>query len=95
VLAPGGLLVAVVDLYRENEPSHQWIEQLKVPVHLLSVAEYHSLFEEAGFAEVRDERLYNPTIVPEDYGNGSFKTREDYMKYLATGSLMMSGRVKT
>ena len=26
VLRPGGLFVAVVDLYRENEPSHQWIE---------------------------------------------------------------------
>lgn len=94
VLTPGGLLVAVIDLYRENEPSHQWVEHLKVPVHVLSIAQYHSLFEEAGFAEVRDERLFNPTLVPEDYSRGSFKTREDYMEYLATGSLMMSGRVK-
>lgn len=95
VLQPAGLFVAVIDLYHENEPSHQWIEQLKVPVHLLSIAQYRALFETAGFVDVRDERLYNPSLVPEDYSGGSFKTREDYMNYLAAGSLMMSGRVKT
>jgi ubiquinone/menaquinone biosynthesis C-methylase UbiE len=94
VLAPGGLFVAVIDLYQENEPSHQWIEQLKVPVHLLTSAQYRSLFKEAGFVDVRDERLYDPTPVPEDYSGGSFKTREDYLEYLATGSLMLSGRVE-
>jgi arsenite methyltransferase len=94
VLAAGGLFVAVIDLYRENEPSHQWIEQLKVPVRLLSIDQYRALFEEAGFLDVRDERLYQTKEVPEDDSGGSFKTREDYLKYLATGSLMMSGRVK-
>jgi ubiquinone/menaquinone biosynthesis C-methylase UbiE len=94
VLAPGGLFVAVIDLYQENEPSHQWIEQLNVPVHLLSIAQYCSLFEEAGFRDVRDERLYDPTPIPEDYSGGSFRTREDYVKYRATGSLMMSGWVR-
>jgi arsenite methyltransferase len=94
VLQPGGLFVAVIDLYEENEPSHQWIEQLKVPVHLLGIARYRELFEESGFVDVRDERLYNPSLVPEDYSGGSFQTREDYMNYLAVGSLMMSGRVK-
>ncbi|MGB7921826.1 MAG: class I SAM-dependent methyltransferase [Pyrinomonadaceae bacterium] len=94
VMTAGGLFVAVVDLYRENEPSHQWIAQLKVPVHLLSIAEYRALFETAGFSDVRDERLYNPSLVPEDYSGGAFKTREDYMDYLAVGSLMISGRVK-
>lgn len=93
VLATGGIFASVVDLYRENEPSHQWIEQLKVPVHLLSIKEYEELFEQAGFSEVRDERLYDPTPVPEDYAGGSFKSREDFLKYRETGSLLMSGRV--
>jgi ubiquinone/menaquinone biosynthesis C-methylase UbiE len=93
VLRPGGLFVAVVDLYKENEPSHQWIEQLKVPVHLLGVEDYRSLFEEAGFGEVSDERLYDPTPVPEDYSGGSFKSREDLVRYRESGSLMLSGRV--
>jgi hypothetical protein len=33
------------------------------------------------------------SVATEDDG-GSFKTREDYMNYLATGSLLMSGQVK-
>lgn len=94
VLAPRGLFVAVVDLYQENEPSRQWIEELKVPVSFLSIAQYRRLFEDAGFTDVHDERLYNPVSVPEDYSGGLFKRREDYLRYLAAGSLMMSGRVK-
>ncbi len=93
VLAPGGMFASVVDLYQENEPSHQWVEQLKVPVHLLSIEEYRKLFEQAGFVFVRDERLYDPTPVPPDYAGGSFATREDFLKYRETGSLLMSGRV--
>jgi arsenite methyltransferase len=92
VLEPGGLFVTVVDLYKENLPSHQWIAQLKVPVHLLSIPEYRSLFEGAGFINVHDQRLYDPAPVPEDYSGGSFKTREDYVLYRETGSLMLSGQ---
>ena len=91
VLEPGGLFVAVIDLYEENQPSHQWIDQLKVPVHLLSVQQYRSLLERAGFVNVRDQRLYDPKPVPENYTGGSFKTREDYVLYRETGSLMLSG----
>jgi arsenite methyltransferase len=91
VLEPGGLFVTVIDLYTENKPSHQWVEQLKVPVHLLSIREYRSLFERAGFINLRDQRLYDPTPVPENYTGGSFKTREDYVLYKDTGSLMLSG----
>jgi arsenite methyltransferase len=91
-LAPGGLFVAVVDLYQENEPSHQWIEQLRVPVHLLGVEDYRALFEEAGFQNVQAERVYDPTPVPEDYGGGSFKSRQDFIRYRENGSLMLSGR---
>lgn len=94
VLTPGGLFVAVVDLYMENEPSHQWIEGLKVPVHLLSAAQYRALFEEAGFSSVSDQRLYDPTPIPEDYGGGSFKTREDFVRYREIGSLMIRGRAR-
>lgn len=95
VLQPGGLFVTVLDLYRENGPSHQWIEQLKVPVHLLSSQQYCSLFEGAGFCNVRNQRLYDPTPVPETYTGGSFKTREDLVEYRQAGSLMLSGEVGT
>jgi SAM-dependent methyltransferase len=93
VLAPGGLFATVVDLYQENLPSHQWVDQLKVPVQLLSVADYRSLFESAGFVNVCDRRLYDPAPIPDDYSGGSFKTREDYINYRQSGSLMLSGEV--
>lgn len=93
VLAPGGLFVTVVDLYKENVPSHQWVDQLKVPVQLLSSADYRSLFERAGFVNVHDRRLYDPAPIPDNYSGGSFETREDYVAYKESGSLMLSGEV--
>jgi ubiquinone/menaquinone biosynthesis C-methylase UbiE len=93
VLKPGGLFVTVVDLYQENLPSHQWVDQLKVPVQLLSTADYHSLFERAGFVNVRDKRLYDRAPIPDNYTAGSFNTREDYVNYKEAGSLMLSGEV--
>jgi ubiquinone/menaquinone biosynthesis C-methylase UbiE len=94
VLEPGGLFVTVVDLYQENVPSHQWVAQLKVPVQLLSSADYRSLFERAGFVNVRDRRLYDPAPAPDNYNGGSFKTRDDYANYKEAGSLMVSGEVE-
>jgi ubiquinone/menaquinone biosynthesis C-methylase UbiE len=93
VLNKGGLFVSVVDLYLENTPSHQWIETLKVPVHLLSASDYHSLFQRAGFIDVRDERLCDPAPVPDVYTGTSFRTREDLVEYRRNGSLMLSAKV--
>ena len=91
VLAPNGWFVTVVDLYQENEPSHQWIEKLQVPVHLLSIAQYRSLFAQAGFANVSDERILDPMLLPGEYNGTSFRSKEDYLQYRAAGSLMLSG----
>jgi len=93
VLKPGGLFVAVVDLYWENEATHQWIDTLKVPVELLSVDDYRALFIDAGFVNIRDQRLFDPTPIPENYTGSSFKSREDYEAYKRAGSLMISGEV--
>jgi ubiquinone/menaquinone biosynthesis C-methylase UbiE len=92
VLRPGGLFVAVVDMYWESDATHQWIDMLNVPVQLLSIEDYRSLFERAGFDSVRDERILDPRPVPDDYTSGSFKSRDDYVKYRDTGSLMISGK---
>jgi SAM-dependent methyltransferase len=90
----GGLFVTVVDLYLENEPSHQWIPTLKVPVQLLGIPDYRKLLEQSGFVNVKDARLIDPTPVPEDYAGGSFKTREDLVLYRQNGSLMLTAEVR-
>ncbi|MBA3322004.1 MAG: methyltransferase domain-containing protein [Pyrinomonadaceae bacterium] len=89
-----GLFVAVVDLYRENESSHQWVEQLNVPVKLLSAAEYRELFVGAGFVEVQETRLLDPSPIPKVYEGTTFKTHADYVRFREAGSLMISGRVE-
>jgi len=91
VLKPGGQFVTVVDLYEENAASHQWIEQLKVPVQLLSSEQYVSLSESAGFVDVSHRRLHDPAPIPDEYSGGSFKTRADYVNYKECGSLMVRG----
>ncbi len=93
VLKPRGLFVAVVDLYWESEATHQWIDGLKVPVELLSVEDYRGLFQEAGFVKIQDQRVHDPTPIPEDYVGGSFKSRKDFEAYRRAGSLMVSGEV--
>jgi arsenite methyltransferase len=93
VLRPGGLFVAVMDLYWENAATHQWIDTLNVPVELLSVEDYRSLFIDAGFVNIRDQRLFDPTPIPENYTGGSFKSRADFEAYRRAGSLMVSGEV--
>jgi SAM-dependent methyltransferase len=89
VLENGGEFVSVIDLYLENRPSHQWVETLKVPVQLLGIPEYRSLLTEAGFINVKDTRLIDPTPVPENYSGSSFKSRQDYVEYKENGSLML------
>ena len=94
VLATGGLFVTVVDLYQENASSHHWVEKLQVPVHLLSVAQYHSLFQQAGFVNIHDERIHDPTPIPEGYSSTWFESWEQYREYREAGSLMISGEVE-
>jgi len=60
-----------------------------VPVQLLGIEDYHSIFGQAGFVNIRDERLLDPRPVPDDYTRGSFKTREDFVEYRKNGSLML------
>jgi len=91
VMQPSGSLFVVVDLYWENEATHQWVDSLNVPVELLSIEDYRSLFIDAGFMNIRDQRILDPRPVPDDYTGGSFKSREDYESYRREGSLMISG----
>lgn len=93
VLQSGGKFVTVIDLYLENTPSHQWIPTLKVPVHLLGIPDYRMMFEEVGFVNIKDERIYDPKPIPDDYSGGSFESREDYVLYKENGSLMLSAEV--
>ncbi|HEY6119481.1 MAG TPA: methyltransferase domain-containing protein [Pyrinomonadaceae bacterium] len=89
VLMAGGMFVTVVDLFEENKASHQWVDQLNVPVQLLSTTNYRSLLAAAGFVNIRDSRLYDPAPIPAEYTGTSFSSYEDFVSYRRAGSLLL------
>ena len=75
----------------ENVHAHQWRDILKVPVHLLSAAEWATLFAEAGFSEVKHERIPDPTPVPEKYEGRWFRDAAQLRAFREEGALLVSG----
>lgn len=57
LLGPGGRFACVVDFYGENEASHGWPDDLGVPMHLLSAAQWAEAFERAGLPVIEQTRL--------------------------------------
>src|SRR5689334_3093839 len=49
VMAPRGRLFILINLYRDNQYSLQWVDKLKVPVHVRSAAEYCDLLRKHAF----------------------------------------------
>jgi SAM-dependent methyltransferase len=80
VLAPGGRFACVVDFYAENEASHDWPEQVGVPMHLLSEAGWRDAMEQAGLRVVEQARLRPPL---EPGAEPSWKHREGSLLTLA------------
>jgi len=94
VIVPGGLFVTVIDLYLENPPSHRWVDELKVPVHLLGIPEYRTMLQEIGYVNIKDRRLRDPAPIPEEYSGSSFSSLEEFVQYKQNGSLMLSAEVR-
>lgn len=60
MLAPGGKLFVLVDLYEENTDSHDWSEKLGVPMQMWSAAEYVDGFTKAGLTDIKQLFLHGP-----------------------------------
>ena len=52
-LKPGGKMITGIDFYSENKNSHSWPEDLQTRMSLLSITEWHELFQESGFKHVK------------------------------------------
>src|ERR1039457_2348089 len=60
VMAPHGRLFILINLYKDNPYSLQWVPKLKVPVHVRSAEEYVALlkahtFENVEYAQIPDD----------------------------------------
>lgn len=90
VMAPGGKLFILINLYKDNPYSLRWVEELKVPVHARSEAEYLKLLEQHGFA-AQAHRIPDRSPTPEEYSGKWFKDAEELRDFKRIGALLLIG----
>lgn len=89
VMAPGGRVFILINLYRDNEYSLQWVDKLNVPVHVRSAAEYEDMFKKHGFERVESKQIRDDTPTPDDYKTKSFHSLEDSKVFKRVGVLLL------
>ncbi|MCZ6491303.1 MAG: methyltransferase domain-containing protein [Acidobacteria bacterium] len=92
VMSPGGSVWIVNHLSKENELSLRWVQELKVPVQLLSVEEYGALFERCGYSGFTHRMIPDRSPLPEDYRDASFPDPGDLRRFRELGALVISAR---
>jgi ubiquinone/menaquinone biosynthesis C-methylase UbiE len=89
VMAPRGRLFILINLYGDNPYSLQWVDKLKVPVHVRSQAEYVELLRKHAFENVEACRIPDDTPTPDDYQTKSFRSLEDLRAFKREGALLL------
>ena len=89
VMAPLGRLFILINLYKDNPYSLQWVDKLKVPVHVRSEAEYVELLNKHAFENVEARRIPDDTPTPDDYKTTSFHSLEDMRGFKRIGALLL------
>jgi arsenite methyltransferase len=89
VMAPKGRLFILINLYKDNPYSLQWVDKLKVPVHVRSAAEYVDLLKAHAFENVEYRQIPDDTPTPDDYVTKSFHSLEDLKSFKRTGALLL------
>ena len=89
VMAPRGRMFILINLYKDNPYSLQWVDKLKVPVHVRSEAEYVELLKKHAFENVEALRIPDDTPTPDDYQTKSFHSLEDLRAFKRIGALLL------
>ncbi|PYX39668.1 MAG: hypothetical protein DMG81_08885 [Acidobacteria bacterium] len=89
VMAPKGRLYILINLYRDNPYSLQWVDKLKVPVHVRSAAEYVELLSKHSFENVEYRQIPDDTPTPDDYVTKSFRSLDDLKAFKRIGALLL------
>jgi ubiquinone/menaquinone biosynthesis C-methylase UbiE len=90
VMAPKGRMYILINLYRDNPYSLQWVDMLNVPVHVRSAAEYVELLKKHSFENVEYLQIPDDTPTPDDYVTKSFHSLEDLRAFKRTGALLLT-----
>jgi len=89
VMAPKGRMFILINLYKDNPYSLQWVDKLKVPVHVRSAAEYVELLRKHSFEKVEYLQIPDDTPTPDDYVTKSFHSLADLRAFKKTGALLL------
>ena len=89
VMAPRGRLFILINLYKDNPYSLQWVDMLKVPVHVRSAEEYVALLKKHAFENVEACRVPDDTPTPDDYKTKSFHSLDDLRAFKREGALLL------
>ena len=89
VMAPHGRMFILINLYKDNPYSLQWVDKLKVPVHVRSEAEYIELLKKHAFENVEARQIPDDTPTPDDYQTKSFHSLEDLRAFKRIGALLL------
>src|SRR5580704_8441190 len=89
VMAPKGELYILINLYKDNQYSLQWVDKLKVPVHVRSQEEYVDLLKKHAFENVEACRIPDDTPTPDDYKTKSFDSLDDLRAFKREGALLL------
>jgi len=91
VLRENGSAWMLINYYRDNPHSHQWGGLLTVNTHLLSAEEWATYFRAAGFRDVAQERIVDPSPSPDTYTGRWFRDAAQLRAFKAEGALLIRG----
>jgi SAM-dependent methyltransferase len=91
VLGEGGEAWILINYYRDNPYCHQWGTLLSIPAKLLSAEEWAALFCDAGFVDVKHERISDPTPAPDVYTGRWFRDAAELAAFRREGALLVRG----
>src|SRR5271170_250242 len=89
VMAPHGRLFILINLYKDNPYSLQWVPKLKVPVQVRSAAEYVDLLKKHAFDNVEYAQIRDDTPTPDNYQTTSFHSLDDLKAFKRVGALLL------
>jgi ubiquinone/menaquinone biosynthesis C-methylase UbiE len=92
VMAPGGELYILINLYKDNHYSMRWVEELQVPVQVKSEGEYVGMLRAHGFENVCARRIPDLSPTPEEYSGKWFKDAAELRDFKRIGALLLIGR---
>ena len=89
VMAPGGRLFILINLYKDNHYSLRWVSELKVAVQARSESEYIALLQQHGFKQVEARRIPDRSPSPDEYSGKWFKNAAELKDFKRIGALLL------